>query len=107
MGPQAKTLTSAIHPEGYTTDREERRATIAALLAEAERRPLVVLCDDAYAGLVFEPEIPLESLFWELARAHPNLAAVKIDGATKEFLLLRRPGCWCAPGWTRRRRPVR
>ncbi|HEY0553436.1 MAG TPA: aminotransferase class I/II-fold pyridoxal phosphate-dependent enzyme, partial [Thermoanaerobaculia bacterium] len=38
-----------------------------------------------YAGLVFEPEIPRESLFWELAGAHPNLAAVKVDGATKEF----------------------
>jgi aspartate/methionine/tyrosine aminotransferase len=73
------------NPGGYTPDDDERRATVAALLAEAERRPLVVICDDAYAGLVFEPAIPRESLFWELAGAHPNLAAVKIDGATKEF----------------------
>ncbi|MEO6193621.1 MAG: aminotransferase class I/II-fold pyridoxal phosphate-dependent enzyme, partial [Thermoanaerobaculia bacterium] len=41
--------------------------------------------DDAYAGLVFEPEIPRESPFWDLAGAHPNLIAVKVDGATKEF----------------------
>ena len=45
----------------------------------------MVVCDDAYAGLVFEPEIPRESPFWDLAGAHPNLMAVKIDGATKEF----------------------
>ena len=44
-----------------------------------------MICDDAYAGLVFAPEIPRESLFWELAGIHPNLAAVKVDGATKEF----------------------
>lgn len=73
------------NPGGYTPDRDERRATVEALLAEAERRPLVVLCDDAYAGLVFEPGIPRDSLFWELAGVHPNLVAVKIDGATKEF----------------------
>jgi aspartate/methionine/tyrosine aminotransferase len=44
-----------------------------------------VICDDAYAGLVFEPDIPRESLFWELAGAHPNLVPVKVDGATKEL----------------------
>ncbi len=70
---------------GYTPDRAERRATVEALVAEAGRRPLVVICDDAYAGLVFEPEIPRGSLFWDLAGAHPDLVAVKIDGATKEF----------------------
>ena len=46
---------------------------------------MAVVCDDAYAGLVFEPEIPRESMFWDLAGAHPNLTAVKVDGATKEF----------------------
>jgi aspartate/methionine/tyrosine aminotransferase len=83
--PAVALLNVPSNPGGYTPDREERRATVEGLLAEAERRPLVVICDDAYAGLVFEPEIPRESLFWELAGAHPNLAAVKIDGATKEF----------------------
>jgi aspartate/methionine/tyrosine aminotransferase len=43
-----------------------------------------VLCDDAYAGLVFEDDIPRESLFWNLVEAHPNLIPVKVDGATKE-----------------------
>jgi aspartate/methionine/tyrosine aminotransferase len=83
--PAVALLNIPSNPGGYSPDRDERRATIAALLAEAERRPLVVICDDAYAGLVFEPGICRESLFWELAGAHPNLVAVKIDGATKEF----------------------
>jgi len=83
--PAVAVLNIPSNPGGYSPDRDERRATIAALLAEAERRPLAVICDDAYAGLVFEPEISRESLFWELAGAHPNLVAVKIDGATKEF----------------------
>ncbi len=83
--PAVALLNIPSNPGGYSPDRDERRATVAALLAEAERRPLVVICDDAYAGLVFEPEISRESLFWELAGVHPNLVAVKIDGATKEF----------------------
>ncbi|MBW8876289.1 MAG: aminotransferase class I/II-fold pyridoxal phosphate-dependent enzyme [Acidobacteria bacterium] len=83
--PAVALLNVPSNPGGYTPDREERRATVAALLDEAERRPLVVICDDAYAGLVFAPAIPRESLFWELAGVHPNLTAVKIDGATKEF----------------------
>jgi aspartate/methionine/tyrosine aminotransferase len=83
--PAVAILNIPSNPGGYTPDPAERRATVAALLAEADRRPLVVICDDAYAGLVFEPEIPRESLFWELAGAHPALAAVKVDGATKEL----------------------
>jgi aspartate/methionine/tyrosine aminotransferase len=83
--PAVGMLNVPSNPGGYTPDREERRATVESLLAETGRRPLVVVCDDAYAGLVFEPEIPRESLFWDLAGAHPNLTAVKIDGATKEL----------------------
>ena len=72
------------NPGGYAPAAGERRELTAALLAAADRRPLVVVCDDAYAGLVYEPEVPRRSLFWELAGAHPNLVAVKVDGATKE-----------------------
>jgi aspartate/methionine/tyrosine aminotransferase len=42
------------------------------------------LIDDAYFGLVFEPGVVAESIFVDLCQAHPNLLAVKIDGATKE-----------------------
>ncbi len=83
--PAVALLNIPSNPGGYTPDPAERRATVESLLEEAGRRPLVVVCDDAYAGLVYEPEIPRESLFWDLAGAHPNLVPVKIDGATKEF----------------------
>jgi aspartate/methionine/tyrosine aminotransferase len=79
------------NPGGYSPTPEERGRLLSALVAAAAGAPdrqLVVVCDDAYAGLVFEPEIPSGSLFWELvARRHeaPNLLPIKIDGATKEF----------------------
>ncbi len=83
--PAVAILNIPSNPGGYSPDPEERRATVESLLGVAARGPLVVICDDAYAGLVFEPDIPRDSLFWDLAGAHPNLVAVKVDGATKEF----------------------
>jgi aspartate/methionine/tyrosine aminotransferase len=73
------------NPGGYSPTTAERDGVRAALVAAAERRPLVVLCDDAYAGLVFEPDVPRASLFWDLIGSHPNLVPVKVDGATKEL----------------------
>jgi aspartate/methionine/tyrosine aminotransferase len=73
------------NPGGYSPTLVERRALIGSLAAAAERRSLLVLCDDAYAGLVFEEEVPRGSLFWDLIGLHPNLVPVKVDGATKEF----------------------
>lgn len=73
------------NPGGYSPTEEERRTLAASLVRVAETRPLVVLCDDAYAGLVFEEDVPSRSPFWDLQGLHPNLVPVKIDGATKEF----------------------
>ena len=75
------------NPGGYSPTVDERASLRASLLEIADERPLVVVCDDAYTGFVFEPDIPKESFFWELAGAHPSLIPVKIDGATKEFAL--------------------
>lgn len=83
--PAVALLNLPSNPGGYSLTVEERKEVRESLAGVAERRPLVVICDDAYAGLVFEPEIPRESLFWELAGAHPNLIPVKVDGGTKEF----------------------
>jgi aspartate/methionine/tyrosine aminotransferase len=74
------------NPGGYMPDAVERAALCAALEAEAEKRPLVVVCDDAYAGLVYE-DVPAGSLFWDLIGRHPQLLPLKIDGGTKEFSL--------------------
>jgi aspartate/methionine/tyrosine aminotransferase len=73
------------NPGGWSPGPAERWRLIEALVAEAERRPLLAVCDDAYAGLVYEDAVPRESIFWDLAGRHPRLVPVKVDGATKEL----------------------
>jgi aspartate/methionine/tyrosine aminotransferase len=75
------------NPGGYSPVSAERRDLVASLAREAERRPLVVICDDAYSGLVYEVGVPAESLFWSLIDLHPALVPIKVDGATKELSL--------------------
>src|SRR4029077_8786784 len=62
---------------GYMPVSRERLALCRALAVEAERRPLVVIVDDTWAGL----GTPSASLFWGLTGHHPNLIPIKIDGA--------------------------
>ena len=73
------------NPSGYTPTDAEVKA-IVAVLGEAAARgdKLAVLIDDAYFGLVFEDGVYAQSIFVDLGDLHPNLLAVKIDGATKE-----------------------
>ncbi len=75
------------NPGGYTPNAEERAALVRSLFDAARRQPLVVLCDDAYSGLVYEPEIPVESVFWELAGRDPRLVPLRVSGSTKEFVM--------------------
>lgn len=82
--PAVVILNFPSNPHGYSPTPEERAELRDALLEEAERRPLVALADDAYAGLVYDDAIPKRSIFWDLVGAHPNLVPVKIDGSTKE-----------------------
>lgn len=82
--PAVAILNIPSNPGGYSPTDEERRALRDSLISVAETRPLVVVCDDAYAGLVYDDEIPRLSMFWELIGAHPDLVPVKVDGATKE-----------------------
>jgi aspartate/methionine/tyrosine aminotransferase len=82
--PAVAILNFPSNPHGYMPSEDERQALRAELVREAGKRPLVALCDDAYAGLVFDDSVPRRSLFWDLIGAHPRLVPVKIDGATKE-----------------------
>ena len=78
------------NPTGYMPTDAEGDALTAALVAQAEKgTKLVVLCDDAYFGLFYHlgGESMTESLFGKLAGQHPNLLAVKLDGATKELFV--------------------
>ncbi len=76
------------NPTGYVPTPAEGDAIVAALekLAAGGTR-VVALLDDAYFGLFYHlgGESLTESLFGRLANLHPNLLAVKLDGATKEL----------------------
>ena len=73
------------NPTGYSPLRSEVEPLLQVLLRH--KRPTVVLCDDAYQGLVFEDNVNVRSLFFELTRrCDKNLMLpVKVDGATKEL----------------------
>ncbi|MBC7293655.1 MAG: aminotransferase class I/II-fold pyridoxal phosphate-dependent enzyme [Thermoleophilia bacterium] len=73
------------NPTGYAPTAAEAQALQETLVSVAERGcKLVAVCDDAYFGLFYDPEVMRESLFGLLAAAHPRLLAVKLDGASKE-----------------------
>ena len=73
------------NPSGYTPTKTEAAAIVRSLTEAAEAgSKLVVVCDDAYYGMFFEEACEKESFFGRLAQAHPNLLAIKVDGATKE-----------------------
>ena len=78
------------NPTGYMPTSAEGDALASALERQADRgTKLVVLCDDAYFGLFYHlgGESMTESLFGRLTGRHPNLLAVKLDGATKELFV--------------------
>jgi aspartate/methionine/tyrosine aminotransferase len=78
------------NPTGYMPTLAEGEALVAALIAQAEAGTRVVaVFDDAYFGLFYHLGAPslTESLFAMAANRHPNLLAVKLDGATKELFV--------------------
>lgn len=78
------------NPTGYMPTPEEGEAIVRALVAQAERGTrLVVVLDDAYFGLFYHlgGRSMTESLFGMLTNRHPNLLAIKLDGATKELFV--------------------
>lgn len=73
------------NPAGYTPTDEEVEQIKEIILDRAKKKDeLLVICDDAYFGLVYERGVYRESIFSKLADLHENILAVKIDGATKE-----------------------
>ncbi|MBI9106136.1 MAG: aminotransferase class I/II-fold pyridoxal phosphate-dependent enzyme [Spirochaetales bacterium] len=76
------------NPTGYSPSKKEAVEFKNALISTAEEGyKLLVVTDDAYFGLFFEDDTYKHSLFNELADAHENILAVKIDGATKEHFV--------------------
>jgi aspartate/methionine/tyrosine aminotransferase len=78
------------NPTGYMPTEAEGDAIVAIIEGTAKAgKKLVVLCDDAYFGLFYHlgGRSMTESLFGRLANLHPNILAVKLDGATKELFV--------------------
>lgn len=78
------------NPTGYMPTPAEGAAIADALAAQAARGTrIVAVTDDAYFGLFYHlgAESMTESLFGLLVGRHPNLLAVKLDGATKELFV--------------------
>jgi aspartate/methionine/tyrosine aminotransferase len=72
------------NPGGYAPSMDEAVALADAL--GACPHPLVVACDDAYLGMVWEPDRLAGSIFDRIiAAGHPRVLAAKVDGATKEL----------------------
>lgn len=74
------------NPTGWSPTPQQADAIVARVAAHAG--PLMVVCDDAYQGVVHEPDLLDHSIFWRLAsHLDPERASVvKVDGATKEML---------------------
>jgi aspartate/methionine/tyrosine aminotransferase len=78
------------NPTGYVPTPAEGDALVASLLRQAERgTKVVVVLDDAYFGLFYHlgGASMTESLFALLTNRHPNLLAIRLDGATKELFV--------------------
>lgn len=78
------------NPTGYMPTPDEGNAIAEALAAQAEKgTKIVAVTDDAYFGLFYHlgKTSMTESLFGLITNRHPNLLAVKLDGATKELFV--------------------
>ena len=73
------------NPTGYSilkSEAEEMVKTLKELLEKGKK--IVLVSDDAYFGMFYHENVLKESIFSKLADLHPNLLAIKVDGATKE-----------------------
>jgi aspartate/methionine/tyrosine aminotransferase len=75
------------NPTGYSPTIDEAAAIVSAIReVAAGGKRMLVITDDAYFGLYYEPKIYEQSLFARLCCLHENVLAAKIDGSTKEDL---------------------
>ncbi|MCP4749010.1 MAG: aminotransferase class I/II-fold pyridoxal phosphate-dependent enzyme [Desulfobacteraceae bacterium] len=73
------------NPTGYSISNSEADEIVRILKGAAEKGArIIAVLDDAYFGLFYDEQVCKESLFARLCGQHPNLLAVKLDGATKE-----------------------
>ena len=77
------------NPTGYMPNTEtiQKMKTILVECANSHGKPIIVLCDDAYEGYVYDKTAANVSIFYELTNLHELIIPIKIDGATKEMLM--------------------
>ena len=74
------------NPTGYTPTNKEVVEIVRIIKDRAQKGDeVLVICDDAYFGLVYEKGVFKESIFAKLANLHENIFAIKIDGVSKEL----------------------
>ena len=75
------------NPTGYSPTLAEAEAIVAAVAAAARSGTrILVISDDAYFGLFYEPETFTQSLFARFCDLDERVLAAKVDGSTKEDL---------------------
>jgi len=77
------------NPTGYMPDSTivKKMKEILVYCVEKYQKPIVILCDDAYEGYVYDENAVNVSVFYELTNLHELIIPIKIDGATKEMLM--------------------
>lgn len=77
------------NPTGYspTIKEVEEIRDFCITFCEKVKKPLVIMCDDAYEGYVYTNEHVHSSIFYELTDRHPLLIPIKMDGSSKEMLM--------------------
>jgi len=85
VGKKVVAMNFPNNPTGYTPTKLEMKKITSIVKASAERgNHILLICDDAYFGLVYEDDVDTQSVFAHVAGIHENVLAIKIDGATKE-----------------------
>ena len=72
------------NPAGFTPNAGDVTFIRDTLVQLADSIPVTIISDDAYFGLFYDDDAYTQSLFTQMANAHPNILAIKVDGATKE-----------------------
>jgi len=77
------------NPTGYSPSKAETAKMVTSLkeIAQKNKKPIVIICDDAYEGYVYDDVSVSVSPFYELVGVDENLIPIKLDGASKEMLM--------------------
>jgi aspartate/methionine/tyrosine aminotransferase len=77
------------NPTGYMPSKIEVKEIVALLREQqkVQKKPFVVLVDDAYEPYVYTENAANRSIFYELHQLEEDIIPIKLDGITKELLV--------------------